>query len=197
MTLRRSISESAPWVVAVAASAGGIHALPVLVGQLPSDLPACLLIVQHLARHQASRLPQILARYTALEVAHARTGDQTKPGSVLIAPPDRHMVLSAGKRIVLIDTELVNYVRPAADVLFASVAQHYGSRALGIVLTGSGRDGAAGALRIHKAGGIVIAQDKATSQHFSMPGSAIRAAATDYVLPLDDISSKLIELVTQ
>jgi len=115
---------------------------------------------------------------------------------VYLAPPDRHMLIKRKGVLTLTDSELVNFVRPSADLLFESVAAAYGPRALAVVLTGSGRDGALGVTAIKQRGGTVIAQDEASSEFFGMPSAAIKTGAVDHVLPLEDIAPRLVMLMT-
>lgn len=185
-----------PWVVAIAASAGGIPALRIVLGGLPADFPAAILIVQHLEPTRVSQLAHILARETGLRVQQAAAKQVITAGEVYIAPPNYHLVVTSGRLIGLHQEPRVQFSRPSADVLFLTVAENYGKRAIAVVLTGSGRDGAAGAVAIHRAGGIVIAQDEATSSYFSMPGATIDIAQPDYILPLDKISPLLNRLMT-
>ncbi len=184
------------WVVAIAASAGGLVALRTVLSGLPENFPAAILIVQHLQPTRVSQLAEILDRNTPLEVTEAQAREAIQAGKVYIAPPDYHLVVGAFGRIGLTHAEKVRFSRPSADVLFLSVAEKYGDHAIAVVLTGAGSDGAAGAAAIHQAGGIVIAQDEATSTYFSMPGATIELAEPDYVLPLESISGQLIDLMT-
>jgi two-component system, chemotaxis family, protein-glutamate methylesterase/glutaminase len=186
----------AEWIVAIAASAGGLQALRTLLSGLPPDFPAAVLVVQHLEPTRVSQLAEILDRDTPLNVAQARARDLITAGNVYIAPPDYHLVVGGHGRIGLTQAAKVRFSRPSADVLFFTVAETYGDHAIAVVLTGAGSDGAIGAAAIHNAGGIVIAQDEATSSHFSMPGATIEHAQPDYVLPLESISLKLIGLMT-
>jgi two-component system, chemotaxis family, protein-glutamate methylesterase/glutaminase len=187
-----------PWVIAVAASAGGIQALETLFSGLPGNLSAAILVVQHLfARPGGSQIHEILRRHSHIPIAMARQGEQIVTGHAYIAEPGLHMMLDNTLNLRLTSTARVHFVRPSADVLFASVARNVGRCAIAVVLTGTGSDGAEGALAIHNAGGVVIAQDEATSQHFGMPGAAIRIAHADHVLPLQRIASQLIGLTTQ
>ena len=114
---------------------------------------------------------------------------------VYLAPPDRHMLIKRKGVLTLTDSELVNFVRPSADLLFESVAAAYGDRAIAVVLTGSGRDGALGVTAIKQRGGTVVAQDEASSEFFGMPSAAIKTGAVDFVLPLEEIAPTLTALV--
>lgn len=181
-------------LVAVAASAGGLTALKGVLGGLPADFPASVAVVMHLDPRHTSFLAEILARATPLGVKEAADGDRLRPGAVLIAPPDRHLVVGPGGSIELTRTVQVHLVRPSADVLFESVARQYGPRAVAVVLTGSGSDGAAGARAVKAAGGTVIAQDRATSEYFSMPHAAILAGCVDSIVPLGGVAPLLVAL---
>jgi two-component system chemotaxis response regulator CheB len=186
-------------VIAVAASAGGIVALTTLLTGLAPDLPAAMLIVQHLDPEHRSYMPQILERRTGHRVREAREGDPLLPGRIYVAPPDRHLLVSAGGRVVLLSSSpRVHYVRPSADLLFQSVAEVCRKRAIAVVLTGSGSDGADGTCDVKRAGGTVIVQDPRTSEFSGMPTAAVNAGCVDDVLPLGQIaealSSRLIGL---
>jgi two-component system chemotaxis response regulator CheB len=176
-------------VIALAASAGGLEALSSVISPLPPDFPAALLVVQHLSPDRKSMLAAIISRLTALKTCEAKDGDTLKPGSIYIAPPDQHLIVLQYGTISLVHSDRVKFVRPSADILFVSVASVYPGRAIAVILTGFGSDGTTGALAIKKSGGVVIAQDQATSQYFGMPGSAIDSGAVDYILPLDKISA--------
>ncbi len=182
-------------IVALAASAGGVFALTQILGQLPAEFPAIIVVVQHLDPRHRSLMPQIFGRRSNLPVFQAMEGMEVQPGTVYLAPPDRHMLVNRDGTLSLTQTELVNFVRPSADLLFESVAAAYGARAIAVVLTGAGKDGSMGVTAIKTRGGTVIAQDEATSEFFSMPGAAIRTGAVDFVLSLEEIPPALVTLV--
>jgi two-component system, chemotaxis family, protein-glutamate methylesterase/glutaminase len=188
-------SPAALHLVAVASSAGGLNALSQVFSELPADFPAAVVVVQHLEPHHRSLLAQILARRSELRVEEARDGAMLAAGVVYIAPPDRHLLVNAGGTLSLTRSELVHFVRPSADLLFESVAASHGERAIGVVLTGSGSDGALGVSAMKSTGGTVIAQDKASAEYFGMPGSAIDTGDVDLVLPLERIAPTLVSLV--
>src|SRR5258706_9750067 len=142
-------------IVAVAASAGGLRALMKLLSALPSDFPAAVTVVQHLDPTHRSLMADILGRHSLLAVKHAEEDDLIQPGTVFVAPPDRHLLANADGRLSLSRTELVHFVRPSADLLFESVAASYKDRAIAVVLTGTGSDGAAGLQAVKKMGGTV------------------------------------------
>lgn len=182
-------------IVAIVASAGGLGALRRILSTLPADFPTPIVIVQHLAPQYPSHLAEILSRHTALTVKQATDGDRIQPGTVYIGPPDRHLLVNPDGTLSLASTEQVHFARPSADRLFESVAESYGKRVIAAVLTGAGTDGASGVKAVHTAGGIVIAQDKATSTQFGMPGAAIETGKVDLVLPLNSIAPTLTRLV--
>jgi two-component system, chemotaxis family, protein-glutamate methylesterase/glutaminase len=174
-----------------------VTALTELLRSLPADLGAIVLIVQHLDPRHRSLMPQVIGRHSRLPVAHGEEGTALEPGHVYLAPPDRHMLIKRKGLLTLTDTELVNFVRPSADLLFESVAGAYGPRAIAVVLTGSGHDGAMGASAIKQSGGTVVVQDEASSEFFGMPSAAIKTGAADYVLPLDEVATKLVTLMAR
>jgi two-component system, chemotaxis family, protein-glutamate methylesterase/glutaminase len=137
-------------------------------------------------------MADILSRRTALSVKQAEEGDILRSGTVFIAPPDHHLLINNGGTLSLTQSELVHFVRPSAPD--ESVAASYRDRAIAVVLTGSGRDGAMGVEAVKKMGGTVIAQDEATSQFPAMPSAAVQTGKVDFVLPLDEMSSALLTL---
>jgi two-component system, chemotaxis family, protein-glutamate methylesterase/glutaminase len=182
-------------VVALASSAGGIAALSEILGSLPGEFPAAIVVVQHLDPRHRSLMADILRRRTALNVVQAAEGDHIEAGTVYIAPPDRHLLVNANGTLSLSHSELVHFVRPSADLLFESVAASYRTRAIAVVLTGTGSDGSMGIGAIKKMGGTVVAQDQASAEFSGMPGAAIRSGNADFVLPLDEIAPALVTLV--
>lgn len=181
-------------VVGLAASAGGLPALTEILAALPADFAAPILIVQHLDPEHRSWMAEILARHTALRVIQARGGERLAAGTVYIAPPGRHVLVGEGGELSLSDTGRVHFVRPSADVLFASLAESWGSGAIAVVLTGTGSDGADGVRAVKSHGGTVIVQDEASSRFSGMPHAAIRTGTADQVLPLGAIAAALIDL---
>lgn len=183
--------------MAFASSAGGIHALTEVLSRLPSDFATALVAVQHLSPTHESRLAAVLSRETTLQVADAREGERLEPGRLYLAPPDRHLVVGPEGVLHLADSEKIQHVRPSADVLFRSVAEVYGARAVAVVLSGTGHDAADGVRAIHEAGGVVIAQDPVSSEFFAMPEAAIRTGDVAHVLPLEEISDALVRLIRE
>jgi two-component system, chemotaxis family, protein-glutamate methylesterase/glutaminase len=182
-------------IVALAASAGGLTALTAVLGELQPDFSAIVVVVQHLDPKHRSLMPQIIGRRSRLPVHGALDGMVLEPGHVYLAPPDRHLLVNRDGTASLTQTELVNFVRPSADLLFDSVAAAFGERAIAVVLTGTGHDGSMGVTAIKKRNGTVIAQDEGTSQFFGMPSAAIKTGAVDFVLALEEIPAALATLV--
>jgi two-component system chemotaxis response regulator CheB len=182
-------------VIAIAASAGGLSALSKLLGALPSTLNAAILVLQHLNPTHPSQLAPILARRTRLQVKQAAGRDRLRAGAVFTAPPGVHLLVDSDGILSFSHRPVVNYVRPSADRLFESIAGSFGPRAIAVVLTGTGHDGASGAQAVKRAGGVVIVQDEATSEFFGMPGAAIGAGEVDQILPLDQIAPALEKLI--
>lgn len=182
-------------VVAMAASAGGLEALIRILSPLPSEFPAAILVLLHLDPNRHSLLASILSRRTQLSVCQATEGATLRAGSVYVAPPDRHLLVEPDGTLSLTRTSRVHFVRPSANPLFESIAASFGARALAVVLTGTGSDGAEGVKAVKDAGGIVIVQDAASCAHCGMPEAAIQTGAVDYIVPLDQIAATLETLV--
>ncbi len=183
--------------IAMAASVGGLKALSVILGGLPADFPAAIAIVMHLSPDHKSVLAEILDSRSHLVVRQAQTGDILCHSSVFVAPPNHHLLVAAGGRLELSSStaEKVHFARPSAEPLFASVAEVYQQNAIAVVLTGGDGDGSFGVRIVKEQGGKVIAQDRPTSQDFSMPETSIKTGDVDFILPLEKIAPKLIELV--
>jgi two-component system chemotaxis response regulator CheB len=181
-------------VVALAASAGGLNALTHVLAALPADFPASLVVVQHLDRRHRSVMADILARRCKVNVKEAADGEALQPGCAYIAPPNHHLLVNRDHRISLTQTELVHFVRPSADLMFESTAASYKERAIAVVLSGSGHDGAMGVKAINKMGGTVIVQDARNAEFTGMPQAAQATGLADFVLPLDDIAPALVKL---
>ena len=198
--LRPKTSVSRVDVLAVASSTGGPNALEVFLGALPSNLPVPVVIVQHMPPLFTKMLSERLDGKSSLKVQEAQAGMTLQPGNVYIAPGDYHLYLDdggPGVRTALNQAAPENSCRPAADVLFRSVAQVYGDRALGVVLTGMGNDGLKGSEEIVKAGGEVLAQDQATSVVWGMPGAVTTAGLVSEVLPLERLPAAVEDRVSR
>lgn len=180
-------------IIVIGTSAGGLKALGMVLGALPPNLDAALFIVQHLAADKPSLLPQILADVGALPVTHPSDGEPIQSARIYVAPPDHHLLVNQGvMRVVRGPQE--NRFRPAIDTLFRSAARAYGSRVVGVVLTGYLDDGTVGLQAIKKRGGVAIVQDPSEAEYPSMAKSALRFVNVDYCLPLAEISDLLVRL---
>lgn len=140
-------------------------------------------------------MAEILSRRTDITVKQAKEGDYLTPGTAYIARPNRHLLVNDDGTLSLSQSKLVHFLRPSADLLFESVAATYKERAIAIVLTGTGSDGAMGVEAIKKMGGTVIVQDIKTAEFSGMPSAAIQTGNVDFVLPLNEISSTVVALV--
>src|SRR5262249_44730561 len=150
-------------VVAIAASAGGLNALTHVLAPLPAAFPAAVVIVQHLDPNHRSLMSAILGRRSSILVSEAKQGEKLRPGEALVAPPNKHLLVEPAGTVTLSNAALVHFVRPSADLLFESVAASFREKAIAVVLTGTGSDGANGLAAIKEMGGTVIAQDEKSS----------------------------------
>jgi two-component system chemotaxis response regulator CheB len=182
-------------IVAIAASAGGVQALGIVLARLPAEFPVPIVIVQHLDPRHDTILAEILDRRTTLRVRLAEAGVTVSRGTAYLAPPNHHLLVGPGGVLNLTDTERMHFVRPSADLLFESVADAYGPRAIACVLTGTGRDGATGVQAVKSAGGTVVAEDPDVAAFAGMPAAAVDTGAVDLVVPLDEVAAKLSALV--
>ncbi len=193
LTIRRE-------VVAIGVSTGGPKALADVIPKLPVNFPVPILIVQHMPPIFTAQLAARLDQLSALRVIEATQGSPVTPGKVFIAPGDKHMevrVTGGAKVIHLHKGPPENSCRPAVDVLFRSVAKVYGAKSVGLIMTGMGQDGLAGAKLMKEAGALILAQDEATSVVYGMPRAVVEAGIADYVLPLGEIASFLQKLFRQ
>ena len=178
-------------VVGIASSTGGPAALAKVLRALPADFPVPILGVQHITRGFASGLADWLNGETALRVVIAGHGDTPRSGHFLLAPDDYHMQVNVWGVIELNREPPYKGLRPSANHLFRSLARNYGPRAVGIVLTGMGDDGAEGLEALHQAGGLILAQDEQSCVVYGMPREAVVRSAADLVLSPDEIGSAL------
>jgi two-component system chemotaxis response regulator CheB len=183
-------------LVAIGASTGGPAAIVEILRDLPSAFPVPILIVIHIGQPFAVAFADWLDGTSPLRVAYAQDGEVLPPvghGRVVMAPPDRHLVVRQGRLRLTTDPER-HSCRPSVDALFESLARESGDRCAACLLTGMGKDGAAGLLEVRRAGGTTIAQDEATSVVFGMPREAILLGAAQRVLPLGQIGQALVAL---
>jgi len=196
-TVPKKSAGAASLVVAVAASTGGPRALGEIVPHLPDDLGAAVLIVQHMPREFTRTLSHRLDLMSPLPVAEAADGEPLMENHVYVAPGGYHMTVGGEARssTIRLDNSATMWgVRPAADPLFISVAETFGSAAIGVILTGMGRDGAEGLRRIREAGGIAVVQDRDSSIIYGMPQAALAIAGADRVAAVRDIARVIRDL---
>ena len=178
-------------VIAIAASTGGPAALHRILTPLSADFPVPILVVQHISRGFGPGLADWLDKACAVRVKLAEHGEPLRPGTVYVAGDDRHLGVSAARRIHLSAAPAVGGFRPSGTVLFESVAAVFGHAAVAVILTGMGRDGVDGLREIRRAGGRTIAESKATAVVDGMPGTAVREGLADFVLPLHEVCAAL------
>jgi two-component system chemotaxis response regulator CheB len=178
------------------ASAGGIQAVSTILQGIPKNFPAPIVVVQHRSPTAESFLVPILERRTILPVVEALEGETLRPGTVYVAQTDQHLTITDAGRFAYCDGQRIHHVLSSANPLFISAADVFGTGAIGVILTGVGRNGTNGVQAIKARGGVIIAQDQATSEHFDMPHSAIATGAVDYILPLEEIAPALVRVAT-
>ena len=184
-------------IVGIAASLGGPKALAHLLRDLPDGLPAPICIVQHISDGFAGGLATWLAAETGKRVMEAQDGQILVPGLVLVAPSGAHLTVGSDERVVLDHGPEVEGFRPSCNSLLHSLARRYGPRAIGVVMTGMGSDGAHGLLALRDAGGRTLAQDEATSVVYGMPKAALEAGGVERQVPLDELAEAIAGLVQQ
>jgi two-component system chemotaxis response regulator CheB len=180
-------------IIVIGASMGGIEALSSLVRQLPADLPASVLIVQHTWPESPGYLAQIISRNAALPAVTAANGMRAERGRIYVAPPNRHLLLTADGICVTFGPR-ENRSRPAIDPLFRTAAVNFGSRVIGVVLTGLLGDGVAGLLGIQRCGGVCVVQAPSDAAHPEMPTRALAAVPNAHQVAIDQIGSLLTRL---
>lgn len=182
-------------VVVIGTSTGGPRALSALLPQLPKDLPAAVLIVQHMPEGFTFSLAERLNDMSAIKIKEAQVGDQLEAGLGLLAPGGHHMVVDQNDRIDLNKKPTIHGVRPSVDATLVTVAERYKNAVVSVILTGMGRDGTNGSALVHGSGGWVIAEDESTSVVWGMPRSVVEAGVADIVLPLQEVAGAIVQAV--
>ena len=194
-----SLTETTNKIIAIGASTGGTEALKEVITKLPPTCPG-VLIVQHMPANFTKSFAERLDQLSQISVKEAEDGDSIVPGTALLAPGNFHMVMrrSGARYYVNVKTgPLVCHQRPAVDVLFNSVAAYGGANAIGVILTGMGKDGAQGMLKMKEAGAKTIAQDEKTCVVYGMPREAFEVGAVDKVVPLQNVSQQILNMLEQ
>jgi len=181
--------------IVIGASAGGMDAIKEILITLPRSFAAPVIIVQHLNSHSNGYIVKYLKELCKINVKEADEKEGILPGNVYIAPPNYHLLIEKDETLSLTVDNKENYSRPSIDVLFESAAEVYRYELIGIILTGANKDGSNGLRRIKELGGITMVQDPDTAEVYFMPKSAISTTEVDYILTLDKINAKIIELV--
>lgn len=189
--MHKSPVMTMPYIL-IGASAGGVYAMLALAAALPADFPAPIFFVQHIGAHR-SQLAELLTGRGPNRAVEGEDGQQPEPGTIYIAPPDRHMLIEGG-RIRLTRGPKEHHARPAIDPLFRSAALDMGPRIVGVILTGMLDDGSAGLRAVKECGGITVVQDPDDAFEPSMPRAAIAATAVDHVVPMSALAALLLEL---
>jgi two-component system, chemotaxis family, protein-glutamate methylesterase/glutaminase len=193
-TSRRPFRDGAPLIV-IGASTGGPRALQWVLAELPGDLQAAIVVVQHMPAGFTQSLAQRLNEHSRLTVQEAASGQSLELGLALVAPGDHHLLIGHQGRVLLDQGPRRNHLRPAIDITMESAARRHGAAVIGVVLTGMGTDGTDGAAAIRAAGGRVIAEHESTSIIYGMPGSVVAAGLADRVEPIGGLASVLAEFV--
>ncbi len=182
-------------IIVIGTSAGGVEALQRIVSELPKSLPAAVFIVMHVPGYRTSELPKILSRDCRLPISNPNSNQAIEPGRIYVAPADYHLIIEPDERIALWHGPKENNFRPAINPLFRSAADVYGSRVIGVILTGTLDEGVAGLAWVKRHNGIAIVQDPRDARFRSMPQSAMQNVVVDYVAPVAQIPQLLVELV--
>lgn len=181
-------------LVAIGTSLGGTKALQVLLPTLPADFPAALTVVLHRGRDSDQTLIEFLQKNCRLPVEEAQDKTLIAPGHVYVAPADYHLLVEGeGDHFALSTEAAVCYARPSIDVLFESVAEACGKDAVGVILTGAGRDGAQGLAAIKRCGGLTVVQAPETAERSDMPNAALATGMVDEILPFAEIAPFLVK----
>lgn len=184
------------WLLAIGSSTGGPNALAAILSRLPANIQLPVAIIQHVDEAFAGGLGDWLNKVSSLPVRVAREGDQLEPGKVLLAGTNNHMVYTRLNNLSYTPEPVSLVYRPSVDVFFDSLAQYWQGNIIAVLLTGMGRDGAEGMLKLKRKGAYTIAQNQDTCAVFGMPKAAIELHAADAVLPIDDIAQAILRHLT-
>ena len=182
-------------MIALGASAGGLHSLFTVFENLPDTLDCCFVVVTHLSSTHNSFIPELLSRHTRIPVCRAEN-EPLRNGTIFVAPPRFHLVVEED-HFCLLDQPPLRYVKPNIDLLFQSMARSFGPASVAVVLSGTGKDGAEGIRSVKAAGGITLVEDPSDAEFNDMPIAANRTGCVDFVLSLKDISHQLTEICSQ
>ena len=182
-------------IIAIASSTGGPEALSIIFSRLPEKFPFPIVVAQHMSDGFVPGMVEWLKNISRLNIKVASKDEALSGGVVYVSPSENHIEINETKRISFVERHPKDIYRPSCDVLLSSVARIYGKKALGVILTGMGSDGAAGMKKIKDTGGITIAQDEKTSVVFGMNKVAIDSGCIDKILQVDEISDKLVQLI--
>ncbi|MCY7350138.1 MAG: chemotaxis protein CheB [Cytophagaceae bacterium] len=183
-------------IVVIGSSAGGVYALKDLVSQLPADFNASIFVVQHVAANTPSLLPGILSRSGPLPAVHPHDGDAFEPGHIYLAPPNHHLILDHG-RVLVRKGPKENRFRPSIDALFRSAAYTYGSRVIGVILTGLLNDGTSGMWTVKRLNGVSIVQSPDDALYADMPLNVMEYVDVDHTIPLAELGPLLCRLIDE
>ncbi|MDB5239987.1 MAG: chemotaxis protein CheB [Spirosoma sp.] len=183
-------------IVVIGASAGGVQALKELAAALPSDFNASIFVVLHVSPHSPSYLPEILNHSGSLKASHPKDGESIRPGHIYVAPPDHHLLVEYDQVIVKKGPK-ENRFRPSIDALFRSAAYSYGSRVIGVVLTGLLDDGTSGMWSVKRLGGVGIIQKPDDALYPNMPDSVLQHVDVDYQVPITELAPLLCQLINE
>ena len=190
-------AEQVPYdAVVIGVSAGGLHALRAILPRLPEKFPVPVVVVQHRGPESDGFFTEYLGQRCAVQIKEAEEKEMAAAGTVYLAPANYHLLLEDDRTFSLTLESRVRFARPSIDVLFESAADVYGSRLIGIVLTGANDDGSRGLAAIKNRGGLAVVQDPADAEVDTMPRAALQATEVDFVLPLAAIGPFLANLYT-
>jgi two-component system, chemotaxis family, protein-glutamate methylesterase/glutaminase len=192
---KKPIAATSNWIVVIAVSTGGPKSLTEVIPLLPANFPTGILLVQHMPRGFTKPLADRLNTLSKVEVLEAENNFEIKPGRVLIAPGGMHLEVVPGKRVKLNDSPPIGNLKPRADITMDSVARHYGSKAIAVVMTGMGEDGLKGVRAMKARGAKVIAEHERTCIVYGMPRAVVDAKLTDNVVPLQYIAAEISKML--